>query len=312
MNIILKELLTNLRKSVVLLAADTWGLREILLQGYDIPRTPVNTSDRIVLAAEALGMAEGNPLKWVEPYYSLAFQTSEWNRTISVIEHQQTYLRLARSVAKGGKEYLFPSKQLASSPEEYLSFLKGVDASHWSHAEWLSNLPEFKGAVHLVDLGGGLGTFSRAWIHSRSDRRATLVDLPDVEALLSMYGGSNERIEFLGADLLQYPIIPNGDLYLLANVLHLLPGWNEVVRKVVEQASKHSLVAIMEANPSGPEGRLFDLQVHLRSGGNTGLLQPVDINLILISLGLLNVHCLENFDDNDPFQRKYHLWIGQK
>jgi hypothetical protein len=122
----------------------------------------------------------------------------------------------------------------------------------------------------------------------------------------------DERLRFLGADLLQHPSLPPGDIYLLANVLHLLPGWPEVLRHVGEQAPISSFIVIMEANPIGPAGRLFDLQVHLRSGGITGLLRPVDVKSILVSLGLSEVHVLETFDENDPFQREYQLWIAQK
>lgn len=312
MNSILNQLLTSFQRSLVLIGVESCGLREKLLEGIDSPLTPTSTADRLVLAASALGMVEGNPVKWSEPYLSLANHGDEWQRTIAVIEHQKTYLHLAKEVGENSDKCFLPAQQLTSSPGEYFSFLKGVDASHWNHAEWLANLPEFQESTHLIDIGGGLGTFSKAWVRAKQHRLATVVDLQGVESLPSMPEALDARLRFLGADLLQRPSLPPGDIYLLANVLHLLPGWPEALRHVVEQAPISSFIVIMEANPGGPAGRLFDLQVHLRSGGITGLLRPVDVESELVSLGLSEAHVLETFDESDPFQREYQLWIARK
>ena len=71
------------------------------------------------------------------------------------------------------------------------------------------------------------------------------------------------------------------------------------------------MLGIFEADPRTPQGALFDLQVHLRSGRVAGLLDPDRVRTTLLESGLTNVRQMNNVDREDPFQREYVLWLGE-
>jgi ubiquinone/menaquinone biosynthesis C-methylase UbiE len=308
---IVEDLLREFRRATILLAVENCDLRETLIAGYTAASIPACTSDRVVLAAAALNMLEGIPLRWTEPYRTIAKDEHRWRRLIALIGHQKTYLQLAMEVnSRGIATVSSPIEQLAVSPSEYLAFLQGVEASHWEHAKWFAQHPDFADSKHLVDLGGGLGTFSKSWIKESELRRATLVDFPQVAPFVSAEVALDDRLQFYGSDLSDLKELPAGDLYLLANVLHLVPDWKIILRTVVRLIAKPSLVCVFEADQYNESGRLFDLQVHLRSGGTGGLISPEDIRLALSSLGLTQLHELTFSDERDPFKRQYYLWVA--
>jgi len=316
MTSILDNLLESLRRAIVILAIDNCELRKKLIHGYKTNDPPSCTSDRVILAAHVLGLVERNEdfFVWKSSYIPFVSDNYEWQKIIDVIKQQETYLNLA-SVVKSStiKEKTTPKQQLSVNPEEYFTFLNGVEASHLHHAKWFATIEALKHAKHLIDLGGGLGTFSRAWINTAQGRKATLVDFPAIKKLLLMKKRLSSRLVFCGMDLSKCSRFEfQGDVYLLANVLHLLQNWREVLFHVISQIRSNSLLSIMEAIPFDKAGILFDLQVHLRSGGLGGLILPAEIESALISANLSIIKRIENKEPVDPFQRKYLLWICRK
>src|SRR5262249_30846201 len=149
-------------------------------------------------------------------------------------------------------------------------------------------LDDLRNCRVLVDFGGGLGTYAKAWVESDSNRRATIVDLPAVGPFVAdLLAEYSNRIEFVGADLNHdMPTIPEADLLLFANVLHLIPAWPALLSRIIERIKYAPLIAIFEADADTPSGQLFDLQVHLRSGRMSGLLPQASIRDVLGGLPL--------------------------
>jgi hypothetical protein len=74
----------------------------------------------------------------------------------------------------------------------------------------------------LLDLGGGAGAYSRAWLEAGADHRATLVDQPDVVELAREHLASfGARAGFIADDIRAAQLGDVHDVALLANVLHL-------------------------------------------------------------------------------------------
>lgn len=316
MNIILEDLLMNLRKAIALLAIDNCELHQKLVSGYKIQQPPACTVDRVILSAYVLGLLEenANVFSWKSSYIPVIANNEDWKKTIDIIKHHETYLNLASIVNSSTDiEKTTPKQQLAANPNEYFRFLGGVEASHHNHAEWFASIGDFEHLYHLIDLGGGLGTFSLAWVNSNQKRKAMLIDFPEIEGFLLKKARLNDRLVFLGMDLNECSQFEfQGDVYLLANILHLLPNWRRILFHVVDQIPPKSLLAILEANSSDKAGILFDFQVHLRSGGYGGLISTQEIDSAIVTANLRLLKKTENSDINDPFQRNYILWICQK
>lgn len=76
----------------------------------------------------------------------------------------------------------------------------------------------------LVDLGGGMGALTRAYLEAWPDLTATLVDRPKILGLAGQYLGEHglsARVELLDADFTQSDFGSGYVLALLSNVLHL-------------------------------------------------------------------------------------------
>lgn len=315
---VVKELTRAFKIATVLVSIAECGLHRHLIAGYATSSPErLTTGDRAVLSAAVLGIVQrgpGNTWIWADGYGELAQNEKEWRRAIDVFLAQQSYVRLARNVNSMDDFTFSPSEQLRRSMDEYLHFLGGVDATQQENARCFAQLPQLRGARRLLDLGGGLGTYSHAWVDSHPERQATVLDLP---ALESAYANGtarnrNERIGFRGGDLAQLPDdIYFGDTYLFSNVLHLLPQWTEVVRTVVAGAPVGAWLAVIEASSDGEAGVLFDFQVHLRSGGVGGLLPAAQLEALFSSLLENNTVCELNHPE-DPYERQYRIWLGQK
>jgi SAM-dependent methyltransferase len=93
----------------------------------------------------------------------------------------------------------------------------------------------------LLDVGGGVGTFVKPILAANGHLTATLVDLPEVAALVA----EQTRLTAVGADIFTDPLPGDHDAILVANVVHLFPPEQivELLRRLREVVS--------------PEGRLL-------------------------------------------------------
>jgi 2-hydroxy-4-(methylsulfanyl)butanoate S-methyltransferase len=85
----------------------------------------------------------------------------------------------------------------------------------------------FAGVKHMVDIGGGTGTFSIPFACDYPDKNVTLVDLkeglPNIRKYLERCG-VEDKVELLGLDILQNPWkLPECDGIFLGNVIHGFP-----------------------------------------------------------------------------------------
>ena len=307
----------SLRRATIILAADRSGLKESLDRCEPVSIGTVDaTSARILRAGTILGVFQCDKpgsYSWSSDYKWVPRNSSCWNQLIAIICHQLSYLNLVESPDFWREGHRSPAVQLANEPARYHSFLSGVAASHRQHAAWLSQIDELQQCRSMADLGGGLGTYAEAWVASSNTRMATIVDLPGVgEFLTDLMHRYDGQLKFIGADLNDpFALAEPVDFVLFANVLHLVPTWPELLGRAVHTSRHGCLIGVFEADPGTPQGTLFDLQVHLRSGRLTGLLDPALITNVLAQSGLRDVRRLSMTDPEDPFQRQYGLWIGE-
>ena len=107
---------------------------------------------------------------------------------------------------------------------------------------------DFSRHHRVLDIGGGFGTFLKPILGAHAHLTATLVDLPDVAALVAEQtagGPLPPRLTAVGADIFTDPLPDGHDAILVANVVHLFPPEQivELLRRLREVAT--------------PEGRLL-------------------------------------------------------
>ena len=103
--------------------------------------------------------------------------------------------------------------------------------------------------AHLVDVGGGTGICSIAFLRRNPKMSATVVDLPHVLTLAREFAdeyGVSDRMSFVESDMFTYRIERPSSLILLSNVLH---DWGEgscqrLVTRYAEQLNQQGSLVI--------------------------------------------------------------------
>ena len=161
--------------------------------------------------------------RYVNSPFSKAFLVKESPHYIGymVMHHHhlvEAWARLDQAVVSGR-----PSRERPHSNEERESFLMGMFNLAMGIAPHVSRLIDLKGRRHLLDLGGGPGTYAVHFCLANPDLSATVADLPTsrpfAEKTISRFG-LTDRITFVPCNYLEDDIPGSYDVVWLSHVLH--------------------------------------------------------------------------------------------
>ena len=112
----------------------------------------------------------------------------------------------------------------------------------------------------LLDLGGGAGAYTKAFLEARPGEQATLADRPEVLRLAQAPGAT-----LLGADILNISHNIRYNAALLANVLHLFGPVQivQIVRLVQKVLNPGGVLIVKDLRSDTDEGVLFALNMAL-------------------------------------------------
>ena len=131
----------------------------------------------------------------------------------------EAWARLDQAVRKGEPI----EKRSAHEEEMRKSFLMGMFNMAMGIAPGLSEEIDLRGRNHLLDLGGGPGTYAIHFCLKNPGLKATVYDLPTTEPLarktIERFGLS-ERIHFMAGDYLEDGIEGKYDVAWLSHILH--------------------------------------------------------------------------------------------
>jgi ubiquinone/menaquinone biosynthesis C-methylase UbiE len=141
-----------------------------------------------------------------------------WNR----ISYRR-WLALEDSVRRGrgvAGEFNF-------TPEEQKIFSEGVEGFTNNQAVALVDAYDFGPHHHVLDLGGGTGSFLRRILERHHHLQGTLFELPGAAALARQKLSATaleKRMSIIEGDFLKDAIPGGHDAFLVANVIHVLDG----------------------------------------------------------------------------------------
>lgn len=134
---------------------------------------------------------------------------------------------------------------------------------------------DFRRFRHVVDVGGGDGTFLARILAAHPALRGTLFDCPDVSAraAVRLDGlGLGERCAAVGGDF--FASVPaGGDAYLLKWILH---DWDDARSVAILRACRRAMAPdarllifehVLGAGKTTPDGALMDLNMMVMTGG---------------------------------------------
>ena len=148
-------------------------------------------------------------------------------RGLAMVRHQANCLRnwaqLAWVVKTGRRAKRAPS--IRGAVADLAAFIEAMDDASRSLAPKLVKQigpPPFR---HLLDIGGGPGTWTIAFLRAAPSARATLFDLPDVIPIARKHiaaAGLQERVRLVAGDLASRHALPPGaDLAWISAIVHM-------------------------------------------------------------------------------------------
>ncbi|HEY5946517.1 MAG TPA: methyltransferase [Kofleriaceae bacterium] len=216
----------------------------------------------VLAASEALVRARDRYVVLREPERVVVARQG-WGQLADVIRHDRPLEAADWETEKRMHEHLATSGAAAAA--ELAAMLDDV----------LRQGPTERDGRRLLDLGGGAGAYSLAWLEAHRDATATVVDMPRVVELarghLAPFG---TRASFIADDIRAAQLGDGYDVALLANVLHLHD--ESIGEALVEVAAKTlapgGVVVIkdlrMDEGRVGPlEGLLFALNMAIYTAG---------------------------------------------
>ena len=306
----LVDVITGYQPAAVVTAASRLGLLDALSPTE--PRTPAQLAaslevseaalTKLLAAIEAIGLATGVP----DGYLATEFAAAELGSSGDlrhVVDKEgffaAAWLDLAETV-RTGRPRLAPWRQrLITDPDQAHAFLVALDVLARRTGPDLAGMPVVAPGKQVVDVGGGLGTYSR--LIAEAGSTVTLVDLPEVVAWAEPRL-AGVPVTIVAADVLAHPscgvAAGSQDAALVSHLVHDLD--RETAIGVLSAAAgavrRGGRVVVNDfAGDSGPGafGPLFDLMMALETGGNA--YARVDLVAMMKEAGLAGV-TVEGFD----------------
>ncbi len=103
------------------------------------------------------------------------------------------------------------------------AFIAAMHMRAYKTAPAVVKLIDLTGVRHVLDLGGGSGAYTLAFVRAKKDIRAVIFDLPTVTPLTRKYVGAgmlSERIRTVDGDYTVDPIGHGYDLVFLSAIIH--------------------------------------------------------------------------------------------
>ncbi len=155
-----------------------------------------------------------------------AFLAGEAPRSVlPMAQHQANCLRrwaqLARVVKTGKPAERVPSVRGAAG--DLAAFIGAMHRVSAPVADEVIQAIQPLRFRHLLDIGGGSGTWTLAFLRACPAATATLFDLPDVLLLARQRlaaAGLTERVRLAGGDFLSDPLPPGADLAWVSAIVH--------------------------------------------------------------------------------------------
>jgi predicted O-methyltransferase YrrM len=200
-------------------AGDATSERIAVRLGSDVRGAAV-----LLNALTAMKLLEKTGDRYVNSPFSKTFLVRESPQYIGymVMHHHhlvEAWSRLDQAVISGRPV----RERRHSEHEERESFLMGMFNMAMGIAPRLSGVIELKGRHHLLDLGGGPGTYAIHFCLANPGLNATVADLPTsrpfAEKTISRFG-LTDRITFIPCNYLQDGIPGSYDVVWLSHVLH--------------------------------------------------------------------------------------------
>jgi precorrin-6B methylase 2 len=238
-------------------------------------------------------LSESSPISVLPMVRHMASLWSRWSRLTDIV----------RGVSGADEEFNF-----ARSHEELRAF---IGAMHVVAAPMAKRVVESAGVDHskfLIDIGGGSGSYTIAFLRAIPEMKATLFDLPPVVEMARerlSQEGMLDRVNLVAGSFYEREFPTGHDLALVSAIIHSnSPEQNqELYNKVYRSLDKGGRILIrdyvMEQDRTSPKGgALFAINMLVgTSGGGTYTFDEIESGLLKAGFaGIRLLHQSEGMD----------------
>lgn len=228
----IRDLATAFQKSRCLLSAYELGVFTAL--GYkakasgevaEIIKTAVKSTDRLMNALCVLGLLQKKKGKFSNTASALRFLVKGRPEYMASLMHTvnqwDTWSTLTKAVRRG-KSLL--TRLWGERGKEWLAaFIAAMHERATMQARDTVSLIDLSGVLKVLDIGGGSGAFSAAFVRGKKGIKATVFDLPEVIPLTRSYirrEGLSDRIKTVSGDYNINSLGKGFDLIFVSAVAH--------------------------------------------------------------------------------------------
>ncbi|MGB7556555.1 MAG: methyltransferase [Candidatus Korobacteraceae bacterium] len=165
------------------------------------------------------------------------------------------------------------------------SFIAAMDHTARGRARAVAQAVELNGEKRMLDLGGGSGAYSIAFVKAASALNSEIVDMPEVLPITQEHirqAGLSDRISTRAGDMLNLPLEPASyDLVLLSAICHMFsPQENrQLLSRAYSALAPHGRLVIsdfiLDADKTSPRfAALFSLNMLAGTHGGASYSEP--------------------------------------
>ena len=204
-----------------------------------------------VLSGLNIVTKENNQFQLPEAWRSYLSQNGEnsmkhWIQ--ATVEQLKEWERLPEFIASGKPIYSFMDL-LHNDPKNTRAFIERMHRKGLKSIGLIHNEIPVGEATHMLDIGGGPGTYTLEWAKLHKHLKATIFDLPSVLEVTRDYikqYGMEDRINTKAGDFNKDDLGNGYDLVLLANILHMYDADSNraLIKKAVQSLDPGGRIVI--------------------------------------------------------------------
>lgn len=228
----IREMATAFQKSRVLLTAYELGLFTVLdkdskTSAYVAKIIGANkrSTDRLMNTLCAIGLLKKKKEKFSNTPAALRFLVRKSPEFVAFLAHTvnswYTWSTLTEAVRKGKS---VADTQIHKRGQKWLeAFIGAMHERASEQAKTLLTLIDLHGVKEILDVGGGSGAYSMAFVRAQKEIKATVFDLPNVLPITRRYireKGLSERVKTVAGNYTSDNFSSSFDLVFLSHIIH--------------------------------------------------------------------------------------------
>jgi predicted transcriptional regulator/predicted O-methyltransferase YrrM len=276
----LRNFIYSFQKSRIVLTAYELDIFSVLdnakKTSYDVAKNidcDHRATDRLMNALVAIGFINKSKDVFFNSEIALRFLSKNSPEYLAGLMHSvnlwKSWSNLTDCVKKGSR--VQAKSEFEKDPDTMRAFIAAMHDRGTLHAENVISKLDLKNVKSIIDIGGGSGAYSFAFVKAKNDLIATIFDLPDIIKITNDYiinEGMQEKINLISGNYLIDEFGKGYDLAFLSAIIHInsFEQNKSIVVKCFEALNPGGYIVIQDHimssdRTSPPEGAIFSLNM---------------------------------------------------